>query len=275
MGTVQMNPNAVNTPTLSLAIGRKGGSAEYTMLQVQLLVAKDFSDQLQQVGEKIKFLSQVKKDIRAKISAVQEFQAKNVNAGRKDGKKYYDASASECASLFSNFEQPEYNLNVEDASELTVGWTSQTFDDSGAKHHLDDADGNGPIYTPLQDGKVQVTDWANFFNDVAAKGKDDPAGACEMAKQAGSDDTDLPFYFGHINNTCDDGTPKFAVWQDSVDKMLDQLKNTLEDVNTDAELLSTKLNMLTNQRKAALDGAQQLRQKMDDIRSNTAAKLDR
>lgn len=244
-------------------------SAEYLMMQVQIYLAQDFSDQVMAAGKQISFLSDLKKEMRSHIGSVQEFMSKNSNSSRKDGKKYFEASAAELSRLYANFTRPEYELSSVESGELNANWKSLTFEDSGQKHSIDEE------YSPVQDGQMNVTEWCGFFRQVDELGKNDSASACTLAQKAGSDNTALPFYFGNTNNTCDDGTPKFAVYEESLQKMLDQLNTVMDDINHDAEQLSSKLNLLTAQRKAALDGAVQIRQKIDEIKTNTAGKIDR
>jgi len=249
-------------------------NANYLMLQVQMTLAEDFDNQVREAAKQIKFLGGIKKQLREQVATVQEFMGKSPNTSRKDGKHYIEADASELAKLFGAFKKPEYKLDgkLEEAN-YDLKWDSMGVADTGDKHELDTAkNAAGNVFAPVNNGEILAGDLSAYFQRVSeAKGD----AAFDLAKKSGSDDTSLPFYFGNKNNKTDAGAPKFAVYTEAIDKMLERLKGVLTDVESDTEELSAKLTVLTNQRKAALEGAQQLRQKMDDIRSNTTSKLDR
>jgi len=260
---VQSNTAVNNTSSRSideLISLSQNVSAETLMLQVQLSVAEDFDEQMRDIGNKIKFLNRVKKAYRENINKIQRFMAQNPNSGRKDGKKYYEASFGEVAELMGAFVHINYDMTSQEMKN-----EGMLINDTGNEHDAD----NG--YVNSENGHSSTLDWQDFF---ATGGQiKDPEEAKEYANLVYGDDTDLPFYFGHTNNFDEDGNPKFAVFADPLDKMLEQVKNYMSDVEEQAEELSVRLNQLTAQRKASLDGANQLMRKMEEIKTNTISKI--
>lgn len=236
-------------------------SAETLMLQVQMMVTKDFDEQIRTIGKQIKFLGNIKDAYRNRIQNIQNFLIQNPNASREDGKRYIEATSQQGAELFGSMVGIEYDLSTLTATEAPL-----QISDSGANHKLDDEG-----YVAKGSGEISASGVANFFTEC---GKiSDPAEACDFAKKAGDDNTSLPFYFGHTNNTFEDGSPKFAVLVESIEMIVEQMKGKLSDVEQECEELSTNLNQLSAQRKAGLDGAYQLIRKTEEMKSSIINKI--
>ena len=233
--------------------------SESMMLQAELLVAKDFDEQMRSTGDHIRFLGNIKKSYREKINNVQNFLEQNANTSRKDGKKYVTASFAQAADLYNNMSELEYDLE-----NMTVTEKGLTLNDNGDAHHLDDI-------ATLANGKMNTKEIAQAFATGAKI--TDAKSALQYAQNFGSDNTDLPFYFGHINNKDESGFPKFAIYTEPLSNMTEQLKNKLTDVEEDGEKLSVTLNQINAQRKAVLDGLNQLVNKMEQVRSNALSKM--
>lgn len=240
--------------------------AETLMLQVQILVARDFDEQMRHIGEQIRFLSDIKSSYRQNLEKLQNFMAQSPDGSRKDGRKYIPATFSQMTDLFGCFKTYDYDLESQ-----TVTEGSLSLRDNGDKHDLDKKDESGKAEVPNADGKSFTDDFQAYF----AKGAliKDPAAARAFAKKAGSDNTTLPFYYGHANNTDESGAPLFAVYVDQLDRLAEEVKSRLSAVEEDTERLSVDLNQIAAQRKAALDGANQLLQKMAEIRQNAISKI--
>jgi len=236
--------------------------AETLMLEIQLLMAKDFDEQLRHVAEKIKFLNNIKKTYRTNINNVQRFMAQNPNTSRNDGKKYYEASFKQMRDLFGSFEKQEYDL--EDKQLLDT--TPMMIEDRGNKHTVDDED-----YFSIQNDKSSTNDWKTYFGNGSTI--TDPKEAQEIASKVSDDDGNLFFYYGHTNNIDEKGMPTFSVFADQLDLMLEQIKNYMSDVEEESEELGVTLNQLISQRKSALEGANQLIRKLEEVKSNTVSKL--
>lgn len=236
-------------------------SASSLMLQVQMMVTKDFDEQMRTIGKQIKFLGNIKQGYRDKINTMQNFMIQNPNSSRKDGKRYIEASAEQLTEFFGAMTETKYDLDQLTSSEQPI-----LISDSGANHKLDDEG-----YAKNQNGHISTGDLASYFSQCSQI--KDPEEACDFAKKVGDDNTSLPLYFGHTNNKFDDGRPKFSVLTESVDKMLEQVKGLLSDVEQKAEELGTELNQLSSQRKSALDGAYQLIRKSEEMKSNTISKI--
>lgn len=237
--------------------------AETLMLEVQLLLAEDFDEQMRDIAEKIKFLSQVKKGYRENINNIQRFMTQNPNTSRKDGKKYYEASPEQMKQIMGSLEKQNYDL----ANKTMLPPTPMMIADRGQKHSVDD-DG----YVTIKNDKSSTADWSNFFGEVSDE--TDPEEAREFASKVSDDDGNLFFYYGHTNNMDENGMPKLSVFSDQLDLMLEQIKNYMTDVEEKSEQLSVSLNQLTSQRKAALDGANQLIRKLEEVKTNTISKFE-
>jgi len=261
MNTVQIG-NSGNMINAVDGLMKQNLKAETLMLEIQLLIAADFDDQLRHVAEKIKFLNSIKKTYRSNINNIQRFMAQNPNSSRKDGKKYYEASFEQMRDLFGSFEKQNYSLENKEMLESTP----MMIEDRGDKHKVDD---EGLV--TIKNDKSSTADWKEYFNKGA--GIKDPVEAREFAANVSDDDGNLFFYHGHTNNTDDEGMPKFSVFAEQLDLMMEQIKNYMSDVEEESEELSVTLNQLTSQRKAALDGANQLIRKLEEVKSNTVSKL--
>lgn len=241
-------------------------NAEALMLNVQLMVAKDYDEQMRRVGEQLRFLTGVKKSYRENVAELQNFLTANPSSSRKDGKKYVEASFVQMARLCGALTASEYDLEsmtrVEKGLSITAGHD---------RHDLDEPDANGVTWAPLDGGKMDAGDLADYFAHGAGIG--DPRQAANFAKRAGDDGNGLFFYFGHRNGSNENGAPQFSVFTDQIERLAEQLKNKLSAVEEDAERLGAKLSELSSQRKAALEGANQLISKMEQIRSNAIGKI--
>ena len=224
--------------------------AQAMMLEVQSMITKQFDDQMRDAAEKLEFLQNLTKKYRENINKVYEFQTQNQNTSRKDGKVYYEAGFAEMAELFGAITTYDYNLETKEFTEKPL-----EFNDSGDKHTVDD---EGDV--SVTDGKTSTQEWAaHFHRGAQIKDKEE---AKEFADQLNGDDGELPFYFGYTNNSDEDGMPKFAFFSDQIDKMLEQMENALSDVEMEADGISLGLNDLSAQRKAALEGLQELVRKI-------------
>lgn len=259
-----MGSNTINSNTaVSMLnhISQNNISAETMMLQVQMMVTKDFDEQIRTIGRQIKFLGDIKKAYSERIQNIQNFLIQNPNTSREDGERYVEASSQQGEYLFGSMIEVEYDLSTLTANELPL-----QISDSGANHKLDDEG-----YVAQGAGDISASGVANFFSECSKIS--DPATACEFAKKAGDDNTSLPFYFGHTNNTFEDGSPKFAVLVESIEMIVEQMKGKLSDVEQESEELSTNLSQLSAQRKAGLDGAYQLIRKTEEMKSGIINKI--
>ena len=239
-------------------------SASSQMLRIQMMLTKDFDEQLQYVIDNLKFINKIKERYRGNLNTLQSFMAQSTNTTREDGKKYYEASFSQMADVSDAFVKYDYNLSNEEITDV-----SMTINDTGENHDLDGKEGEVAL-VPNEGDKSKMQDWAAFFREGAAI--KDPDAAREHANKLGDDDTTLPFYHGHTNNKDEEDNPKFAVFEESLNKMMEQIKNYMADLDTKAEELSTKVNQLSSQRTNAMQGLQQLIQKMAEIRNHTISK---
>lgn len=246
--------------------GCGGMKAESLMLQMQMLVAKDFDEQMRSVGDQIQFLSKIKQSYRDHIGNIQNFMAQNPNSSRNDGKKFIAANFSQMAELTGNLVSYDYDLEKKTSAPAPM-----TLNDTGQHDTLSEAVPDDKVAVPKKDGKFKTTDLHAYFAQGATL--TDKDAACDYAKKVGDDDGNLPFYFGHTGNTDKNGMPIFCAFTDALDKMAEEIKNKLSLVEDDAEHLSTSLNQLSAQRKEALEKAGELANKMDQVRSNTIAKI--
>lgn len=220
------------------------------MLQIQILLTKDFDQQAQEIADRIKFLNRIKKAYRQNINTVQRFLAKNTVTSRKDGKNYTASSFSEMQELmnalvtYDPLQKEEHDLKFQ----------GLLFNDNGDKQSA----------VQTKNDKSSATDWANYFETGAAL--DDPKQAHEYANKVSDDEGYLPFYFANKQNTFENGFPKFSVFTNAIEKNLEQIKNELSNIEDQTEQLANSLNQLVTQRKNAFDGARELLRKTEAIK---------
>lgn len=208
-------------------------SAEALMVQVQLLMTKEFDNQLQDISQKIKFLNDVKKQYRENINVLQKLTAQNP-VTEKNGKRWVHASFEQMNDVANALVEYEYNLENKETKEK-----------------------------PL-------TDWGDFFSkDAATK---NPIQQAELACKIQDKNSDRSYYWKYGERN-EDGSPKLSVLVDALDKMLEQIRNCMSDVEEDAEQLSVQMNQLTSQRKSMLEGASQIIRKLEEVTTNTVSKI--
>lgn len=259
---IQSHPSL---PTGGAAAGAPPFKSETLMLTVQLLVAKDFDEQMRRVGDQMRFLSGIKKNYRDQIAKLQNFLTANPNGSRKDGKKYVEATFAQMAGLCGSLTRHDYDLET-----LTLSETGFPIPSGGDRHGLDDPDADDLVWAPIANGAMNARDLADYFAHGGAM--TDTVEASDFAARAGDDGNGLFFYRGHGNATDEKGAPKFSVLVDQLERLTEGLKNRLSGTEEDAERLSARLAELSAQRKAALEGADQLVKKMEQIRSHAIGK---
>ncbi len=228
-------------------------SVEAVMLQVQMLMTEDFGKQLSRIADKIELLSHVKKAYRENINKIHGFMAQGANTSRGDGRIYYESSAQQMSDIFSSC--VKYNYDLEGLE----------FDPLTQKDYMTFAENED--YTDAG----QMKEFFDKCADQVSNGE--IADAIETAKDAGDDDGNLPYYFGHTNNKFEDGSPKFALFSASLDLIVEKINNFMSDIEEETEHLSIQLNQLTSQRQTALQGANDLIRKMEEITTNTVSKM--
>lgn len=236
---------------------------ETMMLEIQILTASDFNDQIKNIGKQIKFLNKIKKSYHEQIGAIKNFMTQNPNTSRNDGKVYYEASFEQMANLTKNFKTHQYNLQ-----DLTSKEVSITYNDTGSNHQLDNGKNkSSKAYITINNGEASWGQLHDYFVEGSLITENEKAR--NFARKLPDDNSQLPIYYGHANNNFDDGKPKFSMLSEQLDRIVDQLQNKLSDLETDTEELSTKLNNLSRQRKTALDNANLVLKKIADIKNKT------
>jgi len=228
------------------------------MLQIQILLTKDFDEQAQEIAERIKFLGRIKKAYRENINTIQRFLAKNTITSRKDGKNYIASSFSEMRELMGAL--ITYDPLQKEGRDLKS--QGLLFNDNGDKQSA----------VQTKNDKSSTTDWANYFKTGASIV--DPKEAKGYADKTSNDDGYLPFYFADKKNTFENGFPKFSVFTNAIEKNLDQIKNELSNIEDQSEQLANSLNQLVTQRKTAFDGARELLRKMEAVKDHTIKKME-
>ena len=230
-------------------------SAEAIMVQAEILMAKDFDEQIQHLGDRLNFLGDIRRRYLQHIGEITTFMAKNSNTSRKDGKHYIEASFAEMSRLSANIvsydpNHPEMKL---EAQGLML-------------------DENGDKQTAVQNenSRSSFDDWQAFFAEGASLG--DSEKAKEHADRISDDNGDLPFYFGHANNTFENGKPKIAVFTDGLEKFLEVMRHKLSTVQERAEKISIDLNRLVEQRKSALEGAHKMLNTFDQVKGQALSR---
>ena len=172
--------NSKSSTTSEWLTFNQSSSPETLMLQVQLLVAKDFDVQMRDVAEKIKMLSDVKRAYRENINTIKQFMAQNQDTTtRKDKKAYYDASPQQMEKLFGSFKK--YNYDIDNIQfDPTTDYTSMSMlQDAGYKT------------------TASISDFASEVAALEASGNHDAAK--ELAKEAQTGvERNFPFFYGKL-----------------------------------------------------------------------------
>jgi hypothetical protein len=241
----------------------EGLSPQALMVQMQMLVAKDFDEQMRSVAEKIKFLGEVKKAYRDNLNTIQEFLAKKTEKNKETGKPIIKASPEEMAELMGVFEAFTYNLD-----DLSGGYTAVPLEiaDSGDGHDLDgNVEKDIDAQIDIENGRVSSEDYVQVYKNLIALG--DTSGARVYAQDhLGTSGGDRMFYSDKANYGFENGTPRISVFVDGMNAMVEVIKNKLTDVEAEAEQLSASLNQLVAQRKAAIDGVNQAIQQISEVK---------
>lgn len=240
-----------------------GLSPQALMVQMQMMVAKDFDEQMRSVAEKIKFLGEVKKAYRDNLNTIQEFLAKKTEKNQETGKPIIKCSPEEMTELLGAFEEFTYNLD-----DLSGGYTAVPLDiaDSGDGHDLDgDPEKDVAAQIDIEDGRASSEDYAQVFKNLAAMGNTSEARQYSQ-DHVGTSGGDRMFYADKANYGFEDGTPRISVFVDGINAMVEVIKNKLTDVEAEAEQLSTSLNQLVSQRKAAIDGVNQAINQISEVK---------
>lgn len=225
--------------------------AEATLVQIELLLARDLDVQIREMGDRIRFMGTIRREYLKNIGEITSFLAKNSNTSREDSKRYIEASMAELADLFDNFMtyDPDSKSGKLEPKPLTLG-------DNGDKQTAVDVDGEGSSFAS----------WGDFFAEGALI--TDPEKARQHAEKLSDDDGELPFYFGHTNNTFSDGSPKIAVFVEPLEKFVEVMRGKMSEVGQESETLAVELNRLTEQRKAALEAAYRMLSQIDQTKAH-------
>lgn len=107
-------------------------SAEALMVQVQLLMTKEFDEQLQDISQKIKFLNDVKKDYRENINVLRGLTAQDTH--EKDGKRYVGASFEQMDEAVNALVEYKYDLENKEIKEKPMtDWKKYFFEGASTK----------------------------------------------------------------------------------------------------------------------------------------------
>lgn len=226
-------------------------SASAIMVQAEILLARDFDQQIRSVANRIQFLGKVRRAYLKHIGDVSTFLAKNSNTSRKDSKHYIEAGFAEMAELSSHF--VSYDLNNKN---LELVPESLSLNDNGDKQKA----------VATEDSRSSFAEWQDFFAQGAAL--QDPDEAQKHAEKLNDDNGELPFYFGHTNNKFENGMPKMAVFVEGLEKFVELMRHKMTEAQEMAESLSVDLDRLMQQRKSALEAAHQMLGKIEQSKNH-------
>lgn len=233
-------------------------SAEFAMLRAQILLARDYDDQIKHVGEQIKLLNKVKKLYRENLNLINGTMAQKIQ--EKDKKPIIKLTPAQAADVLESFRTYHYNL---ERPQDEIVSEPMMINDSGKGHELDGID--------IQDGQVVATDYIETFEDLS--NLDGSKEAKDLAKKMGGDKTERMFYIDKEKDWGKDGVPKVCFYVDAMEQYVEIINNKLKDVEADAEEMGLKLDQLTSKRKTALDLVSQMIHKLDEVRTNSVSKL--
>ncbi len=109
------------------------------------------------------------------------------------------------------------------------------------------------------DGLAKITDRGEYISEAKKLG-DNP-------------DLRLPFYYSNKSNDGLDGKPVMTFYVDSIEKLMEVMNSKMASIDTEIEKLSAQLTDLTEKRKSALDNANALMRKINEVNTNTLSKM--
>ena len=241
-------------------------TSAFLSLQVQLMLVQDFDAQMQDVGKKMKFINDIKKQYRQNITQVQEYLGYRKDKNGDD--PIIKLTPTEAIELMNSLKSYEYDLSSLESGVQTVFHEIQ---DSGKGHDLDkipegatlenrDADN---FFIEIENGQVSVDEYIQFFEYVAEKGQ--TAEALQFAQKAGLDKVERLFYVG--KQAFESGDPVIAFFVEPLEKQIEIFNSKMADLEASSEKLSLDFESLSAKRKAALDVVGQMVQKMDELRA--------
>lgn len=245
-------------------------SPAFVMLQVQMLIAENFDDQMRDMADKIKFLKDVVSTYRKNQSHVQKFLAQTTHTSNNDNKQVIIATPDTMQKLMGALTEVSYD--VETKTMETRGMQLIDFDEA---HDVNDESAIG---------MADTLEFQEYFSEFASLESEVPYNQetrearhfpkRQHAAKIGNDSKlQLPFYHDAKHDKDANGDPTFSVYVDQIDKMLDQINTLIQEVELEVEDLASDLTELSEKRKAALDGANQMVRKMNEAQTNTVSKL--
>lgn len=253
----------LNEAQITQIFGR-GLTPEMAMVEIQVLMTKDFNDQAQAIAEEIQFLDDIKNKYRDQIQVFHRFLGKNHNTSREDGKVYIEATAGEIAQLMRSTTtyNPTYNAKTGEGLENAHGIN---ISNDGENSELSELD------IPNPNEVSDSLDLAAYFEDI--ENTVDPDEKKQKAERLGGDDNNLFAYFGASNNKTKSGEPKFGVYLNSVENMLKQVEAESSKLDTKIESLNNTLSTLLKHRETAINSLQSTITQLSQIRENSIKKV--
>lgn len=236
-------------------------SPEMAMIQIQILMTKDFNDQAEAQAEEIQFYDKIKNNYRDQTQVFHRFLAKNHNTSRKDGKVYIEATAEELTELMSaaTIYNPTYDAK-------------KGYGNKGKQGLMISNDGeNNELTVHRSNDLTSSDDLAEYFGAISDLSSNEEK--IQEAQKFGGDDNNLFGYYGSSNNKTESGEPKFAVYLNSVENIQKQVEAESSRLDAKIEMLNTSLSTLLKQRETAVNSLQTTITELAQIREGAIRKV--
>lgn len=111
------------------------------------------------------------------------------------------------------------------------------------------------------------------YCDGLAKISDRGEYIAEAKKLGDNPDLRLPFYYSKESNDGLDGKPVMTFYTESIEKLMQVMQSKMDGLETEIDKLTTQLTDLTEKRKSALDSANAIIRKINEVNTNTLSKM--
>jgi prefoldin subunit 5 len=233
---------------------------EAMMIVVQMMVAKDFDEQIKNLGKKIDFLDKIKDSYQERVNTLQEFLAKPKDSEKQvRGAQVINTTPEEASKAIAACYTTTYDLEkLEVTSEVPM-----TFSDRKADDQLKGAQ-EGKNGFCMTDGEATA---AEIVADLDSMSHEEKAARDFM----GSPGIGKMMW---VRAGYTDGTAMVQVSPSFLENKLEELKTIMSKLDGEISKLSSRLEQLMNQRKKALEGVNQTLNKRDEAISKSISHME-
>ena len=208
---------------------------------------------------KLKFLKDVSQTYRNNTSKVNTFLAAPSKESHHGNKPALITTAAQGADLLAALTTYDYNLDTKTMISKGINMI-----DLESKHKMSPDDTRQGLTNTLE---------ASAFMGNLAKISDRGEYIAEAKKIGDNNDLRLPFYYSSKSNDGIDGKPVMTFFVEGLEKLSQVMESKIAGIDTEIEKLSTELTDLTEKRKSAIDSANDVIKKINEVKTNTVSKM--